>query len=143
MQPPIKSTPPADDRSAAVDDPPRFELAILGAFSGAWALAVLLGLGVLPAAGALALDLYGYYSFAAALGWVAGNVYVARRRRLGRAARKRLLFAYFLGPPSLLYVVRSLAPLSAQQAAPFVPIYAFCVFGIFFLVPVTLRKVGT
>ncbi|MDA8019877.1 MAG: hypothetical protein MPN21_20745 [Thermoanaerobaculia bacterium] len=117
-------------------------MAILGAFSGAWALAVLLGLGILPAAGALSLDLYGFYSFAAALGWVAGNVYVARLRRHGRTARKRLLFAYFLGPPSLLYVIRSLAPRAAQQAAPFVPIYAFCVFGIFFLVPVTLRHVG-
>lgn len=121
---------------------PRLELALLGAFSGAWALAILLGLGILPTTGGLDLDLHSYYGFAAALGWVAGNVFVARRRRFGTRARKRLFSAYFLGPPSLLYVVRSLAPQAVQQAAPFVPLYAFCVFGLFFLVPVTLRKVG-
>lgn len=119
---------------------PRLELALLGMFSGAWLLAVLTGLGVLPVAGTLGLDLYTLYSFGAALGWVAGNVYVARRRRLGtRVGRRLLLLTYLVGPPALLYVLRSMAPHAAQNAAPFVPLYAFCVFGLFFLVPVTLR----
>lgn len=134
---------PLEQTSADSLTLPRMELALLGTFSGAWLLAALTGLGVLPAAGTLGLDLYTLYSFGAALGWVAGNVYVARRRRLGPRGRKRLLLlTYLVGPPSLLYVLRSLAPYAAQNAAPLVPLYAFCVFGLFFLVPVTLRYRG-
>lgn len=126
--------------------PARWELALLGAFSVAWALAALLGFGVLPGAGLLHLDLYSLYGLAAALGWVAGNVYVARRsslrdapERVRRRGRLHLLFVYLVGPPSVVYVLRALAPLVAQNAAPFVPLYAFGVYGIFFLVPVTLK----
>lgn len=118
----------------------RFELGLVVAFSAVWLLAVLALFGVLPLAGTLDLDLYRFFSIAAVLGWLAGNVYVVRTRgREEHRWRKRLLLAYLVGPPGVLYLLRALAPTFAQKAAPFVPIYGFAVYAIFFLVPVTLR----
>jgi hypothetical protein len=48
-----------------------------------------------------------------------------------------------VGPPSLLYILRALAPQAVQHAAPLVPLYSFVVYALFFLVPVTLRKTFT
>ena len=75
------------------------------------------------------------------LGWLSGNIYMMRRRTLPEGGRwkKLLLLAYLLGPPGMVYLIRALASPSLQQAAPFVPIYSFGVYVIFFLVPVTLR----
>lgn len=118
----------------------RFELTLLVVFAALWLLATLMILGYLPVAGTLDLDLYTLYSLAAALGWVAGNVYVHRSRTpAGERFRTRLLLSYLIGPPSLLCVLRALASPSVQQAAPAVPIYAIGVYSLFFLVPVTLR----
>lgn len=119
----------------------RLELVLLVSFSAVWLLAVLGLFRILPFAGTFELDLYRLYSVAAVLGWIAGNVYVARRRVLpeGRGWRSRLLLAYLLGPPGVVYLLRSLAPAAVQNAAPFVPIYGFAVYLTFFLVPVTLR----
>ncbi len=123
----------------------RLELGLLAVFSAIWLLTILAGLGVVPLAGTLALDLYRLYSIAAVLGWVAGNIYVPRSERLAdaRRFRKRLLLSYLIGPPSLVYFLRALAPSAIQQAAPMVPIYSFCVYALFFLVPVTLRATRT
>lgn len=117
-------------------------MALLLVFSVIWLLAVLALFHVLPVAGTFDLDLYRLYSVAAVLGWVSGNIYMARRRVLPPKARwrKRLLLAYLLGPPGVVYLLRSFASAQVQQAAPFVPIYGFLVYGIFFLVPVTLRS---
>lgn len=106
-----------------------------------WIFAILGQLGVAPISGLLELDLYSLYGTAAAVGWVAGNVYVLRRRALGagKKFRRRLLLAYLLGPPSVVYLARALAPATVQAAAPFVPWYALAVFAVFFLVPVTLK----
>lgn len=148
----------------------RFERSLLGVGSVLWLAAGLASSGLLPLAGLLELGLYGFYSLSSALGWVAGNAYVFRQQRLfgvdrgpsrpgpfrpetarvspppekptvGRSDRRRFLFVYLLSPPGLLYLVRSMAPEADQAAAPFVPLYALCVYGLFFLVPVTL-KVG-
>ncbi len=117
-----------------------FELVLLAVFSAAWLLAILAGLGVVPLAGLYALNLYRLYSVAAVLGWVAGNIYVSRSQTFARGHwRRRLLLSYLIGPPSFVYLLRALAPLTVQQAAPFVPIYSFAVYGLFFLVPLTLR----
>ena len=119
----------------------RLELAFLAVFSAVWLLVFVTGIGWVSLAGALHLGLYPLYSIAAALGWVAGNVFVSRARAgLEPHLRKRLLFNYYIGPPSLLFLIRALAPLSIQQAAPLVPIYSFGVYSLFFLVPVTLRS---
>lgn len=118
----------------------RFESVLLGLFAGVWLLAVLAFLGVPPLAGAVGLDLYHLYSVAAILGWIGGNVYVTRLRRLpGRGWRKRLLLAYLVGPAGFVYLLRAMAPRAELAAAPLVPIYGFGVFALFFLVPVSLR----
>lgn len=103
-----------------------------------WAAVILALLDLLPLAGLFDLDLYRFYSVAAILGWVAGNVYVFRLRTLvPQRYRQRFLFLYLIGPPSFLYLLRACASTTAQQAAPFVPLYSFVVYGIFFLVPIT------
>ncbi len=118
----------------------RFEQLLLAVFSAAWLLAILIGMGLVPLAGTLDLDLYRLYSVAAVLGWVAGNIYVFRTQTLPKdRSRKRLLWTYLIGPPSFVYIIRSLARQVVQQAAPLVPIYAFAIYALFFLVPVTLR----
>ncbi|HEX9737542.1 MAG TPA: hypothetical protein VGG06_36740 [Thermoanaerobaculia bacterium] len=119
----------------------RLEIALLAAFSAVWLLAVLALFGILPLAGVFDLGLYRLYSVAAALGWLAGNVYLLRGRGLpaGGRGRRRLLLAYLLGPPGVLYLLRSLAPPAVQAGAPLVPLLSFAVYLLFFLVPVTLR----
>lgn len=119
----------------------RVDLALLFTFSVIWLLAVLALFHVLPLAGTIELGLYRLYSVAAVLGWVSGNIYMTRRRILPPSGRwrKRLLLAYLLEPPGIVFLLRSLAPVDVQQAAPFVPIYGLAVYAIFFLVPVTLR----
>ena len=118
----------------------RLELVLLALFSAAWLYAILAGVGLVPLAGTLDLDLYRLYSVAAVLGWVTGNVYVFRSHTYSKHRyRKTLLLTYLVGPPSFLYLLRALAQQSVQQAAPLVPIYSFVVYALFFLVPVTLR----
>lgn len=118
----------------------RVELFLLGGATIIWLLAVLTLFGFLPLAGLFALDLYRLYSVAGILGWVSGNVYLVRRRQLpGERWKTRLLLAYLIGPAGFVYLLRALAPMSEQAAAPFVPLYGFVVYGIFFLVPVSLR----
>ncbi len=105
-----------------------------------WLLAGLTALGILPMAGALPLDLYSFYSFASVCGWIAGNVFVRRRQRLGPTGHRWLALAYLIAPPSLLFLLRALATLEQQRSAPLVPAYGLVVYLIFFLVPVTLRQ---
>ena len=119
----------------------RLDLAFLAVFSAAWLLVFVTGIGWVSLTGTLHLGLYPLYSIAAALGWVAGNVFVFRARAgLEPRLRRRLLFNYYIGPPSLLFLIRALAPVAIQQAAPLVPIYSFGVYSLFFLIPVTLRS---
>jgi hypothetical protein len=94
---------------------------------------------VVGLAGSLPLTLYGYYSVAVALGWGFGIVYVRRTWGLPAPVRRRFLLIYYLGPPAILGLLRSMDPVADQRAAPFVPLYAFGVFSILFLVPVTMK----
>jgi hypothetical protein len=96
-------------------------------------------LGILPLADSLSLSLYSLYGLAAAAGWLSGNLYILRSRGIPGPMRRRILIIYWLGPPSLVFLLRAMAPAAAQQAAPLVSIYAFGVFSVFFLVPVTLK----
>lgn len=106
-----------------------------------WGLALFAQWQLLPVEGILNLGLYGLYGIGATLGWLAGNVYVVRRRRL-RGGHWRLLALYASGPLAVLVLLRALAPLDVQRAAPLVPIWGFCVYWIFFLVPVSFRGTG-
>ncbi len=116
-----------------------WELGFLSAFVAIWIVALASLIGLLPSAGLLELSLYQLYGVAAALGWLAGNVYVGRTRTLPKAIRYRLLLVYLLGPPGAIYLLRALAPKAVQAEAPLAAVYACGVFLIFFLVPVTLK----
>ena len=117
----------------------RLELILVALFLVCWSIVLVQMVGVLPMAGSLDLGLRGLYSTAVAMGWLSGNVYVHRSRGLPRELRRRLLLIYLLGPPSLLALLRAMAPVQAQRAAPIVPLYAAIVFAILFLVPVSLK----
>jgi hypothetical protein len=96
----------------------------------------------LPFAGSLPIGLYQFYGVAAFLGWLVGNVYVHRTRGFPKVLRRRFLLIYLLGPPAILYILSSMAPIASQAAVPLAPVYATGVFAILFLVPVTLRSTG-
>src|SRR6476661_5835534 len=117
----------------------RGDAILLGLFLACWALSLLSFTRVVPLAGSLPLTLYGYYSVAVALGWGFGILYVRRTWGMATPIRRRFLLIYYLGPPAILGVLRSMAPWTDQHAAPFVPLYAFGVFSILFLVPVTMK----
>lgn len=121
----------------------KLEIALLGLFLVCWAVGVVALLGGLSLAGSLDLGLYGLYSIAAAAGWLSGNIYLQRSRGYPRDFRRRLLLIYLVGPPGLLLLLRMMASREAQLAAPIVPSYAMLVFAVFFLVPVSLRGIGT
>lgn len=100
--------------------------------------AVLLAdLGLVDFTGSLPLLLHRYYIVAAAVGWLFGNIYVARSRS-GRS-RLLLLAVYGLGPIPLLFLLRAMAPAQALELAPLVPLFASLMFLVFFVVPVSLR----
>lgn len=122
----------------------RYEIWLASFFSAAWVIVFLAFAGLLPLAGWIDLDLYRFYSVAAVLGWTTGNVFMLRRATLpGGLFGKRLLGVYGVGPLSILFLLRAMAPASAHAVAPFVPFYSACVFGLFFLVPVTLKATRT
>jgi len=117
---------------------PRRELLLLTLFGGCWIGAMAHGAADFPWAGALPLDLYALDGLAAATGWLCGNLYVNRRRAgQGRGA---LLLAYLVGPTGPLYLLFALASPRIREAAPLAPLWAFGIFALFFLVPVSFRR---
>lgn len=117
----------------------RLELFLLSLFLSCWAVVLLHIVGLVPMDGTLEIGLQGFYAMAVAAGWLSGNVYVNRSRGLPRELSRRLLLIYLLGPPGVLSLLRSMASVEAQMAAPIVPIYAGIAFCILFLVPVSLK----
>jgi hypothetical protein len=116
----------------------RFEVVVGGICAVVWLLAT-----VLLWVGAPALGRYppprSLFSFAVVLGWVAGNVFMARVRQ--RALSRRALLALYLGgPPGLIWLLWAFVPAPQQAVAPLAPILSLGIFGIFFLVPVTIRR---
>jgi len=113
----------------------RLEIPAFGLFLACWLLAGAHGLGLISLAGALPLGLYPLYAVAAALGWVGGNVYVWRRRRLPRERWRRAAALWLIGPQGIPALLRAMAPMADQAAAPAVPLYAFGVGAVLFTVP--------
>lgn len=110
-------------------------------FTLVWLVAWLTLANLVPLIGRLPLSLYQLYGVAAALGWLAGNVFVPRMRHVAPELKRwPFVLLYLLGPPSILGLLRALAPWEAQRAAPLVPVFATLVYGIFFLVPVSFRR---
>jgi hypothetical protein len=120
----------------------RLEVILLGLYLACWALSLLSFTHVLSLAGSLPLALYPYYAVAVALGWAFGILYVQRTRGFDAQMCRRFLFIYYLGPPAILVLLRAMAPVAYQRAAPLVPLWAFGVFSILFLVPVTMKFSG-
>jgi len=119
----------------------RTETVLGGFFLAAWLVAVIYQAGWLEPPG-LNLSLYGLFSLAAVFGWVMGNLSMMRERRLREYARRvrlRHRMLYVVVPAGLLALVRSMMPLELRAQAPLAGVLAFAVYGIFFLVPVTLR----
>ncbi len=116
----------------------RLEPVLVAFFLATWIVSLLAVLGLVDLRGSLDLALYPLYSIAAAGGWLAGNVYVVRARGIPAPLRRRIFLVYFLGPPGVLYLLRAMASLEVQRAAPLVPFYSFGVWSVFFLVQVFL-----
>lgn len=127
----------------------RTELGMLLFFLACWLLFCLHGLSGYPLAGAIRLNLFHLFGLAASGGWLLGNLEVNRERRLERTApdplprstRRRLFFLNLLAPAGVLFLIWSLAPDALRLAAPMAPIYAAGIFVLFFLVPVSLKRV--
>jgi len=121
----------------------RLEIILLALFLAGWIVIFLHWLHLVRLAGNLPLgSLYPLYSFASALGWASGTAYVHRRQGTDARGRNQLLLIYYLGPPALVCLLWAMTPIAFQKAAPLVPIYAFGVFSIFFLVPVKLLRLA-
>lgn len=116
----------------------RFEIVFASFCLACWAVSIVAVLDIVRITGNLPLTLYPLFSFAAALGWIVGNIYVQRARRLAGSARRRLWILYFFGPLGVIYMVQAMAPGDGVVRAPLVPLLSFCVFAALFLVPVTL-----
>ncbi len=119
------------------------ELGLLGLFLALWTVALAALFGILPTDGLLNLSFYQLYGVAAFLGWLSGNVFIHRSKKAPRQLRSRLLLIYLLGPPGLIYLLRSLADVEIQARAPLAAVYACGVYVVFFLVPVTLKGTST
>ena len=113
----------------------RLEIPLFGLFLACWVLAGAHGLGLFSLGGTLALGLYPLYAVAATIGWISGNVYVWRRRRLPREHRRRAAALWLIGPQGIPALLRAMAPAAVQAAAPAVPLYAFGVGAVLFTVP--------
>lgn len=135
----MTASPSPSGPSGPAGDITRGDAIVLGLFLACWALSLLSFTRVVALAGSLPLTLYSYYGVAVALGWAFGIVYVRRTWGLPTPIRRRFLLIYYLGPPAILGLLRSMAPWADQRAAPFVPLYAFGAFSILFLVPVTMK----
>jgi hypothetical protein len=120
----------------------RYEQALLGLFLACWLVYLLAVFRVLTPDGTWNPGFYPYYSLAAGVGWGAGNLYVYRTRDLEEPSRRRYLPGYFLAPLGLILLLKVMMPAAFQRAAPFVGVWAFGVYSIFFAVATQLRIWG-
>jgi hypothetical protein len=118
----------------------RVEIYLLVFFLVCWIAFFSLALSGYPLAGLLPLGLYELYGAALLAGWLIGNVFVYRSRGWTRTARMRFLLILLLSPGGLFYLLWGLGTDADRTAVPFAPLYAFGVFAVFFLVPVSFRR---
>jgi hypothetical protein len=118
----------------------RTEAALAGLFLATWLAAIAYSTGLLAQHYTLRFDLYGLYVFAAAFGWVVGNLYTLRLRSLDPRLQRRFLGLYLVVPAGTVALVRALTAVEWRAAAPLAGLYALCVYAIFWFVPWTVRK---
>jgi hypothetical protein len=130
------------DRAGALPPRPirRLEAVLLGLFLACWLVLALSALHLARLAGRASLPFYPLFSFASALGWSMGTLYVLRGRKLAEPDRRVLRWVYYLAPQGIVYLLRALAPVADLRAAPLVPLWAFGVYSVFFLVPVLAQR---
>jgi hypothetical protein len=117
----------------------RIELILLALFLACWGLSLAVFFGLLRLDGSAPLGFYGLDAIAASLGWLFGNIYVQRTRKMDKPLRRPFVAFYFFGPLGIVYILGSMEPLDFQRAAPFLVLYAWAVYTIFFTVPVVVR----
>ncbi len=118
----------------------RLELIFVAFCVAAWVVSLLAVVGIVDLSGTLVLTRYQLFSLSAAAGWLFGNIWVQRCRKLAPEIGRRFFVLYFLGPPGLLYLLRVMAPAAEQELLPIVPLLSMFVFAALFLVPVALRN---
>lgn len=121
----------------------RFEPILAAFFLATWIVGLLSLFRLIDSSGALRISLYPLFSIAAAVGWVFGNAYRVRSRRLPSILRRGVFVVYYVGPLGFLVFLRSMAPRLEQAAAPLVPLYSWIVFSVLFLVPIVLRRTAS
>lgn len=118
----------------------RTEAFVGGFFLACWVVALLYASELVALPRPLPFDLYGLFAFAAAFGWVAGNLYVLRRRTLPPQLIRRFRGLYLLVPAGLVALVRAMTADSWRAAAPLGGLYALIVYSIFFGVPLLVTR---
>lgn len=118
----------------------RSEAVVGGAFLAAWLVAVVWAAGWLESPG-LRLTLYGLFGFAAAFGWVMGNVAMLRERTLSEApfGRWRRRGLYLAVPAGVVALVRAAMASDLRAEAPLAGLLALAIYAVFYFVPVSLR----
>jgi hypothetical protein len=118
----------------------RLGLVAAALFIACWAVVALDAFGVVSMALRRPLGFYPVYGTALFLGSAAGNLFSYIGRHLETAARWRLLAAYVALPPGAILLVRCLSPLAEREASPLVAPLAIAIYGVFFLVPLWVRR---
>lgn len=118
----------------------RSELVFSAFCAASGLMAVLAVLGRVNIAGTLPMGFYPLYSLAAVAGWIGGNLYLRRSKGPLASRRSLLLAIYLFGPAGPLSLLRAMADVESLVRAPAVPLFAFGVYVVLFLVPVSLRS---
>lgn len=120
----------------------RLEVVLFGFFTLCWLIAIgLLAVGR-SLDSPLPVSLYHLYGLGLFGGWLSGNVYVQRTKGVPKRDRGRTFLGYFLGPPGLLFLTHGLTSVESQKVVPLAPVYALGVYLIFFMVPVSFRRMA-
>ncbi len=117
----------------------RLEILLVAFWLACWAVSLLAVSGLADLSGRIDLPYYPYYAIAAFFGWLFGNVWVERSRRVPAGVRRPFWVLYFFGPPGFLYLLWTMQPVARQRDA-IGALLSFAVFAALFLVPVLLRR---
>lgn len=118
----------------------RLEPVLFGIFTLLWLVAIFVLAVGRSLDNPLPISLYHLYGLAVVGGWLSGNVYVQRTNRTPRESRLRALLVYLLGPPGLLFLTHALTSVESQVRVPLAPVYAFGIYVVLFMVPVSFRR---
>ncbi len=118
----------------------RTEAVVGGFFLACWVVALLYASNLAALPRPLSFDLYGLFTFAAAFGWVAGNLFVLRRRRLAPQLARRFRGLYLMVPAGMVALVRAMTADAWRAAAPLGGLYALLVYAVFFAVPLLVGR---